>query len=264
MIRKKLMFVKIVIFIFIFTSILSAVPKSQKATVWGCVAHRQHKLFGTVMADAGQLKGLSGKLPPGWRIVKGPQKPGKYYFDLGKFTLRFQGTSVVFQISRWDFLNSALQDGFSEEAVVRKFKELKKVQEIQFKEDVTMADARRQFEQLSRSQVEELLAEKRPNVDFSIGSKGAIVLETTTKKLMKLFIENYSNSGYITVMPVSDKESSPSDKKILAKILEFSWREDLDGDGLIDIKWNPISHIGSSSFEVLVNYCVALVEIYER
>jgi len=227
------------------------------------IAHQEHKLFAKVMLDD-STKGWSGDLPAGWDVVSSYRKPNKYYFYLDEVKPKMSQGKVVFLVSRWNFVNGALQDGFTGETVAVKLKKLEKIPEVQFKEDIAMEEAREEFKQLGNTEIDELIAEDRIKVDFSISSKGAIAVKTTTKKFFKLFVENYSSACYITVNSVSEGGSRSVNDKVLVKMLEHSWREDLDGDGLIDIQWNPISYKGSSSFEVIKDYSIALVKIYKR
>jgi len=83
---------------------------------------------------------------------------------------------------------------------------------------------------------------------------------------MKLFVENYSTVGYITVMaiPGGPGDNTNLQKQILIKNLEGRWRADFDGDGLIDIIWYPISHVRSSGFEVPQKHKIALYQIYKK
>jgi hypothetical protein len=243
--------------------LISSVVRGQGTTQKFYAANHEHRLFAKVML--GDTTGSwSGDLPTGWDMVGSYLKPNKYYFYLDEVTPKSHQGRVNFLVSRWNFVNGALQDGFTEGTVAAKLKEMETIPEIQFKEDIAMEEARQEYDQLSEADIEELISEDRIKIDFSIGSKGVIVVKTTTKKLKKLFIENYSSAGYITIRPVEDAGSRPSSEKILVKMLEHSWRADLDGDGLIDLQWNPISYKGSSSFEVIKDYSLALVKIYKR
>ncbi|MFW6140727.1 MAG: hypothetical protein ACOC5S_05175 [Acidobacteriota bacterium] len=232
--------------------------------LWGCVSHQEHKLFGRIYVNDVTESSWNGDMPQGWIQVKGPEKTGKYYFDLGRVKPIKNKGSLIFQATRWDFINSCLQDGFTEEAVIKKIKELRSSSAVQFKEDLTMADAKKEFDNLDKTQIQEITSKDRKKIDFSLSAKGVIAIETTTDKLMKLFVENYGSACFISAETADHSGSTPREKYFLVKIIEHSWRADLDGDSLIDIQWNPISHVRSASFEVLLDYSIGLVKIYER
>jgi hypothetical protein len=206
------------------------------------------------------------RLPLGWAWKKSSKKPNKYYMSLGQLTPKEKNGEIFFDISRWNFVNTALQDGFSEDFIIKKLKGIIKDPALRFKEDLKLVEARQQFEGLGQEQAEELFTEPKRYIDFSLSSKGIVVFQTSRKRLMKIFVENYSTSGYITAMeiPKGPEAKKVSKKQIFIKSLEYGWRIDLDKDGLIDIIWNPISHIKSSGFEVQKGHRIALVEIFKK
>jgi hypothetical protein len=252
------------LFVLMVTFYLLSAYFSYADELWGCVSHQKHKLFGRIYVNDVTGSGWNGEMPPGWIQVKGPEKTEKYTFDLGRVKPIKSKDSLIFQATRWDSINNFLQDGFTEEAVIEKIKELRSSNAIQFKEDLTMLEARKEFNDLDKTQIQEIIAKDRKKIDFSVSAKGIIVIETTTNKLMKLFVENYGSAGFISAESVDHSGVTPREKYLLVKIIEHSWKADLDGDGLIDIQWNPISHVRSSSFEVLQDYRLELVKIYER
>jgi len=232
--------------------------------LWGCVSNKEYNLFGRIYMKNVQESTWNGDIPPGWTQVKGPEKTGKYIFDLGRLKPIKHKDHFMFQATRWDFINTALQDGFTEKFVIKKIMELQNSNIIQFKEDRTLTEARKEFENLDFTQVQEIIAKDRKKIDFSLSAKGVIVVKTTTNKLMKLFVENYASACFITATTLDNADNKAKKELFLVKMIEHSWRADLDGDGLIDILWNPISHIRSSSFEVLMDYSLGLIKIYER
>jgi hypothetical protein len=211
-------------------------------------ANAQFKLFGKVLVADEKGSRWDDALPEGWAWTEGMNKPGRYYADLGQLDAARIGGRVVFSVSRWNFINSALQEGFSEEVVMRKILQLRKLPEIRFNEDAKFSEAREQFQNMNPEEVRPLLTLHR-QLEFSISVSGILVVQTTADKLMKLFVENYSTSGFITIQNVSGTGGPAADKvQHLVRIIESPWRADLDGDGLVDIEWKPISHIESSSF----------------
>lgn len=218
------------------------------APLWKAAVNAQFKLFGKILIADEKGSRWDDSLPQGWSWTTATQKPGRYYSDLGQMEADHIGNRVVFSISRWNFINSAVQEGFSEEAVMEKIHQLRKLPEIIFKEDAKFSEAREEFQNMGRAEATPLLTLHR-QTDFSISVSGILVVQTTADKLMKLFVENYSTSAYIAILPVTDTGGSDPDKVLnMVRIIEFPWRADLDGDGLVDIEWKPISHIESSQF----------------
>ncbi|MCK4336671.1 MAG: hypothetical protein KAX11_01925 [Candidatus Aminicenantes bacterium] len=230
------------------------------------VTNQKLMLSGSIAASDEHGIQWDERLPLGWIWKKSSKKPNKYYMSLGQLTPEEKNGEIFFDISRWNFVNSALQDGFSEDFIIKKLKGIIKDRALRFKEDLTLTEARQKFEGLGQEQAEELFTEPKRYIDFSLSSKGIVVFQTTRRRLMKIFVENYSTSGYITAMeiPKGPEAKTTSKKQIFIKNLEYGWRADLDKDGLVDIIWNPISHIKSSGFEVQKGYRIALVEIFKK
>ncbi|MBD3413361.1 MAG: hypothetical protein GF421_02895 [Candidatus Aminicenantes bacterium] len=264
MYKKNIFFKTVIWFAAVVTSGFLSVHHCNAEELWGCATNNGDKLFGRIYKADVQESGWSGNMPPGWTQITGPEKPGQYYFDLGRLKPVKTNEGLKFQATRWNFINIALQDGFTQDAVVKKTKQILDSSIVRFKEDISMAEARKDFENLDRIQVQEVIAKDQKKIDFSISAKGLVVVKTTSGKLMKLFVENYASACYITAAPVDERSRFPQNQDHLIKIIEHSWRADLDRDGLIDLKWNPISHIGSSTFEVLIDYSIGLIKIYER
>ena len=217
-------------------------------TLWKGAANAQYKLFGKILIADEKGSRWNGSLPEGWTWTTGTDKPERYYADLGQLEASRISGGVVFSVSRWNFVNSALQEGFSEEVVMRKILQLRKLPEIRFKEDTKFSEAREQFQNMGTEEVLPVLTLHR-RTEFSISVSGIMVVKTTADKLMKLFVENYSTSGFITIHNVSGTGGPAPDRvQHLVRIIEFPWRADLDGDGLVDIEWKPISNIESSQF----------------
>lgn len=222
--------------------------KASGAPIWKGAVNNQFKLFGKVLIADEKGSRWDESLPEGWVWAANVNRPGRYYADLGQLEPAKTGSRVVFAVSRWNFINSALQEGFTEDAVLRKILQMRKLPEIRFKEDARFTEARELFQNLGTAEAQaELTLHRR--LEYSISVSGIVVVQTTSQKLMKLFVENYSTTGFITVLNVTD-QGTPSQNKVqhLVRIIEFPWRADLDGDGLVDIEWKPISHIESSMF----------------
>jgi hypothetical protein len=222
--------------------------KVSPAPLWKGAVNAQYQLFGKVLISDEKGSHWDESLPAGWSWTTRIDKPGRYYADLGQMEPSKAGGRVIFSISRWNFINAALQEGFSEEAVLRKILQMRKLPEIRFKEDARFSEARGEFQNLGKEAIEPLLTQHR-QLDFSISVSGIVVVQTTAGKLMKLFVENYSTTGFIAIHDVSGG-GGPASAKVqhLVRIIEFPWRADLDGDGIVDIQWKPISHIESSQF----------------
>ena len=234
--------------------------------LWRTAVNKDQKLYGHILIADEKGTYWDDRLPGGWAWQRDSQSPGAYYFNLNKITPKEEGDRIILEISRWDFCNSALQEGFSNEAVARKILALQQTPGIRFHEDIDMAESRREYDEFGEGQAEELLTEARKDVDFSIAVKGAIVLRTTSKRLYKVFVENYSTTGYISAVDIPrgiEGERSP-ETRTFVRSLEHGWRLDLDRDGLVDLIWNPISHIRSSYFEVRRGHRIALIKIYGR
>lgn len=218
------------------------------APLWKGAVNTQFKLFGKVLIADEKGSRWDGSLPGGWSWTTEMQKPGRSYSDLGQMEADRVGDRVVFSISRWNFINSALQEGFSEDAVLEKIRQLRKLPEILFKEDAKFAEERDEFQKMGAAEISPLLTLHR-QVDFSISVSGILAVQTTSDKLMKLFVENYSTSAFISIHNVSDAGGDKQENtQNMVRIIEYPWRADLDGDGLIDVEWKPISHIESSQF----------------
>jgi hypothetical protein len=222
--------------------------KATGAPLWKGAANSQFKLFGKVLIADEKGSRWDESLPEGWSWTANLNRPGRYYMDLGQLEPVKTGSRVVFALSRWNFINSALQEGFTEDAVLRKTLQLRKLPEIRFKEDAKFTEARQQFQDLGTEEARPKLTLHR-RLEFSISVSGIVVVQTSSQKLLKLFVENYSTTAFITVLSATD-QGTPSQNKVqhLVRIIEHPWRTDLDGDGLVDIEWQPISHIESSMF----------------
>lgn len=232
--------------------------------LWGCAIHREQKLFGRVYSREVRESGWAGEMPPGWDRIAGPDKPGKYYLDLGRLRPETAGGEVVFRATRWDFVNSAWQDGFTSEAIQNTLGALRETKGIRFVEDDDLAEAEKNFEKIDRGRIAEALDKKRLKIDFSISAKGAVAVRATGGALVKLLVENYGSTGRVSFRSAEGEGSGRVLRGCFVVSLQSTWRKDLDGDGLIDLQWNPISHIESSSFEVLKGFAVAGLEIYSR
>jgi len=237
----------------------ASIPAVQLAPNWRYAADHTLKVSGMILVSDELGPHWDDRLPDGWAWLRGSGKPGRYYFDLGRLSPSSPGGRVVFEASRWNFVNMALQSGFSEEATQRKLEELARKGDVRFKEDREMAEARSEFSTMGTAEAQELLTDARTETEFSIGSKGAVVLTATAGGLWKLFVENYSTAGYITALAVQGAAQPIH----LVKSLEWRWNADFDRDGLIDVEWQPISHIESSKFTVQRTYKIA-AKIYAR
>ncbi len=255
-----------IILVLLFLLVLPLGVRGDPAPMRKYVANQKLMLSGSIAASDEHGIQRDEQLPPGWAWKKSSKRPNKYYMSLGQLTPKKKNGEIFFDISRWNFVNSALQDGFSEDFIIQKLKIIIKDPALRFKEDLTLTEARQKFEGLGQEQAEELFTEPKRYIDFSLSSKGIVVFQTTRKRLMKIFVENYSTSGHITAMEISKGSEAKTalKKQIFIKSLEHGWRIDLDKDGLIDIIWNPISHIKSSGFEVQKGNRIALVEIFKK
>lgn len=234
--------------------------------LWRSAANSNLKLFGSILIADEKGTYWDDRLPEGWTWQKNNKSPGSYYFNLDRISPKEESGRIILEVSRWNFCNNALQDGFSNEAVSKKILDLQQAPGIRFREDIDMAESKREYQEFGTAQARELLSEARKDVDFSIAAKGAVVFSSSAKKLIKVFIENYSTTGYISTVDIprgTPGEMSP-ETRTFVRSLEHGWTLDLDRDGLVDLIWNPISHIRSSFYEVRRGHRIALIKIYGR
>jgi len=244
-------------------TLLAASPAAADE-LWGGVLHKQHRLYGRIYVADVQAGGWSGELPSGWIKLEGPERSGRYDIDLGRLRPEAGGSGTRFLATRWDFVNSAWQNGFTGEALVKTIDTLRSLPEIRFREDAELEESRDEFDLLDRSRIEEFISENRLRIEFPISAAGAVAVRTTRGRLVKVFVENYSSTGFIRFFELEGESGGNSGEGRFIVSLQSSWRRDLDGDGLIDLQWNPISHRGSSTFEVMKSYAVGLIKIYRR
>lgn len=257
---------KFVFVVLLLIPVLLQGPLLNASSLWKYANHRGLKLTGRILIADEKGTHWDKPLPPEWTWLKNSKKPGKYYMSIGRITPETENGKLIFQISRWNFINSALQDGFSKEFILRKLQAIRKDPILRFREDAAMSEARSEFEALSEKDLTGLFDEPRKRVDFSLSAKGVVVFTTSRKKLMKIFTENYSTSGYITAMEIPSSSENPYSpaQQLFIENLQFGWSIDFDKDGLIDITWDPISHIRSSGYEVRSGQKIALFKIYEK
>ncbi|MBU1339450.1 MAG: hypothetical protein KKD56_10325 [Acidobacteria bacterium] len=240
------------------------VPPLSAAPLWKHVLHKDLQLFGGIVEADEFGTYWDRELPEGWMLTTRAEKPSKYHIDLGQLSVRKEGGGIVFEMSRWNFVNRNLQDGFSESFIVAKMTAIDRLPSLRFREERELGEKRAAFLQYSAQEAAGAFGEIRRTVDFGVSSKGAVVLTTSRGQTWKIYIENFAGSGYLFAQPVDETGPSSSKKQTYVKDLENSWRTDLDGDGRIDIVWNHISHIRSSNFSVLQGQKIAVIAIYEK
>ncbi|MCJ7682626.1 MAG: hypothetical protein MUP70_17990, partial [Candidatus Aminicenantes bacterium] len=245
-------------------SLVTAHPSFSASPLWKHVLHKDLQLFGGIVEADESGTYWDGELPEGWTLYSRTEKPSKYHTDLGQLSVRKEEGGIVFEMSRWNFVNRNLQDGFSEAFIVAKMTAIDRLPSLRFREEREFGEKKAAFLQYGVSEAAGAFAEIRRAVDFGISSKGAVVLTTSRSQTWKMYIENFASSGYLFALPIDEAELTSSKKQIYIKDLENSWRTDLDGDGRIDIVWNPISHIRSSNFSVFQGQKIAVIAIYEK
>lgn len=229
---------------FVLPAIALAAGSAWAAPEWRHAINRTLKLHGGVLLGDERGTYWDDRLPEGWEWLGPPNAPfddpGAGYSKCDQLRPVVENGAVVFETSKWNFLQMALNAGASEEQLGRRLVELEGARTFRFRRDPGISAATALFASMAPDAARKALESpaetaKIPHMDF-----GVLVLRTRAGTVFKVLVENYGATVALTWAALAD--DGPTAKfganAISPCRRQGNWQRDLDGDGAPDLGWS--------------------------
>lgn len=216
------------------------------APFWRYAAHHQMKIMGGILVGDEFGTYWDDRLPEGWVWFKDYEDFARFkksqigYLEVEQLFPKEESGRVIFELSKWNFLNIGLNERLEEESV-RRFLQIAKAVDLRFRTDPRLAELQAEFRKLNHIPAgtgEDPIA---GSVPLGVNAAAVFVLATPNGQPQKILAEAYGGAVIVGAASLDGNPKIPqlgADRFLIRKT-SMPWTFDFVGDGTGVLEWNP-------------------------
>lgn len=225
------------------------------APEWRYAVHHQMKILGGILIGDEFGTYWDDRLPEGWVWFKDYEEFARFkksqfgYLEVEQLFPKLESGRVIFELSKWNFLNIGLNERLEEESV-RRFLRIAKAGDLRFRTDARLAELQAEFRNLDQIPAGAKADSIGGSVPLGVNAAAVFILAAPNGQLQKILAEMYGGAVIIGAASLDGNPKIPelgADRFLIRKT-SIPWAFDFVGDGSGVLRWNPQTDKESGRF----------------